>query len=228
MYFVFALCSYILWSPQIKDRFLGVCIICLYLDFVAMRVSTGTDTGGRRTCPRLLWTWSYKNGVLASSSQNLTVNYWNWNSHTIMTVFLEMLSDGLWVLVCRATTFAESSFGAHILWCCKTDFQLLQCSCETFSVPEACYGPHPFSGLCKMGTSLFFRIIQDCDERLWWRPSFISFRIMYKKSVLLECAAHQNKQMTEETAPLWSSGQSSWLQIRRPGFDSRHYQEKKQ
>jgi hypothetical protein len=27
--------------------------------------------------------------------------------------------------------------------------------------------------------------------------------------------------------PLWSSGQSCWLQIRRPGFDSRHYQEKK-
>jgi hypothetical protein len=27
--------------------------------------------------------------------------------------------------------------------------------------------------------------------------------------------------------PLWSSGQSSWLQIRRPGFESRHYQEKK-
>jgi hypothetical protein len=24
--------------------------------------------------------------------------------------------------------------------------------------------------------------------------------------------------------PLWSSGQSSWLQIRRRGFDSRHYQ----
>jgi hypothetical protein len=24
--------------------------------------------------------------------------------------------------------------------------------------------------------------------------------------------------------PLWSSGQSSWLQVRRPGFDSRHYQ----
>jgi hypothetical protein len=24
--------------------------------------------------------------------------------------------------------------------------------------------------------------------------------------------------------PLWSSGQSSWLQIRRPGFNSRHYQ----
>jgi hypothetical protein len=27
--------------------------------------------------------------------------------------------------------------------------------------------------------------------------------------------------------PLWPSGQSSWLQIRRPGFDSRHYQKKK-
>jgi hypothetical protein len=27
--------------------------------------------------------------------------------------------------------------------------------------------------------------------------------------------------------PLWSSGRSSWLQIRRPGFDSRHYQIKK-
>jgi hypothetical protein len=26
--------------------------------------------------------------------------------------------------------------------------------------------------------------------------------------------------------PLWSSGQSSWLQIRRRGFDSRHYQKK--
>jgi hypothetical protein len=27
--------------------------------------------------------------------------------------------------------------------------------------------------------------------------------------------------------PLWSSGHSSWLQIRRPGYDSRHYQKKK-
>jgi hypothetical protein len=29
------------------------------------------------------------------------------------------------------------------------------------------------------------------------------------------------------TPGLWSSGQSSWLQIRRPEFDSRHYQKKK-
>jgi hypothetical protein len=27
--------------------------------------------------------------------------------------------------------------------------------------------------------------------------------------------------------PLWFSGQSSWLQIQRPGFDFRHYQKKK-
>jgi hypothetical protein len=27
--------------------------------------------------------------------------------------------------------------------------------------------------------------------------------------------------------PLWSSDHSSWLQIRRPGFDFRHYQKKK-
>jgi hypothetical protein len=26
--------------------------------------------------------------------------------------------------------------------------------------------------------------------------------------------------------PQWSSDQSSWLQIRKPGFDSRHYQKK--
>jgi hypothetical protein len=29
-----------------------------------------------------------------------------------------------------------------------------------------------------------------------------------------------------EGPPLWSSGHSSWLQIQRPGFDSRHYQKK--
>jgi hypothetical protein len=30
-----------------------------------------------------------------------------------------------------------------------------------------------------------------------------------------------------EGPPLWSSGQSYWLQIRRPGFYSWHYEEKK-
>jgi hypothetical protein len=35
------------------------------------------------------------------------------------------------------------------------------------------------------------------------------------------------KMILNERPPLWSSGQSSWLQIRRTGFDSRHYQKKK-
>jgi hypothetical protein len=35
------------------------------------------------------------------------------------------------------------------------------------------------------------------------------------------------KVYTAQWPPLWSSGQSYWLQIRRPGFDSRHYQKKK-
>jgi hypothetical protein len=30
--------------------------------------------------------------------------------------------------------------------------------------------------------------------------------------------------LSSQRPPLWSSGQSSWLQIRRPGFDSRRYQ----
>jgi hypothetical protein len=33
--------------------------------------------------------------------------------------------------------------------------------------------------------------------------------------------------MPDKGPPLWSSGQSSWLQILRPGFDSRHCQKKK-
>jgi hypothetical protein len=32
--------------------------------------------------------------------------------------------------------------------------------------------------------------------------------------------------INQHRPPLWSSGQSSWLQIRRPGFDSRHYHKK--
>jgi hypothetical protein len=38
---------------------------------------------------------------------------------------------------------------------------------------------------------------------------------------------HYVMNMRRDGPPLWSSGQSSWLQIRRPGFDTRHYQKKK-
>jgi hypothetical protein len=48
---------------------------------------------------------------------------------------------------------------------------------------------------------------------------FLSFRISFLQSI------QTVKIITlYTTMPLWSSGQSSWLQIRRPGFDSRHYQ----
>jgi hypothetical protein len=40
--------------------------------------------------------------------------------------------------------------------------------------------------------------------------------INYENYFLVRCVAF--------LPPLWSTGQSSWLQIRRPGFDSRHYQ----
>jgi hypothetical protein len=33
--------------------------------------------------------------------------------------------------------------------------------------------------------------------------------------------------ISHEGPPLWSSGQTSWLKIRRTGFDSRHYLKKK-
>jgi hypothetical protein len=42
-----------------------------------------------------------------------------------------------------------------------------------------------------------------------------------------ESQKHFSQHNQCERPPLWSSGQSSCLQIRRPGFDSRHYQKNK-
>jgi hypothetical protein len=44
-------------------------------------------------------------------------------------------------------------------------------------------------------------------------------------SGILNCKKHTV--LVRPGPPLWSSSQSSWLQIRRPGFDSRHYEKKK-
>jgi hypothetical protein len=44
--------------------------------------------------------------------------------------------------------------------------------------------------------------------------------LMFSGEIVFICAG-------KKRPPLWSGGQSSWLQIRRPGFDSRHYQKKK-
>jgi hypothetical protein len=47
----------------------------------------------------------------------------------------------------------------------------------------------------------------------------VSFRASFYYSVIIA-------RILISGPSLWSSGQSSWLQIRRPGFDSRHYQKK--
>jgi hypothetical protein len=66
------------------------------------------------------------------------------------------------------------------------------------------------------------------------------FRALYMKtylSFLLEFKPFESENsyikvieyfeiLVSDGPPLWSSGQSSWLQIRRPRFDSRHYQKK--
>jgi hypothetical protein len=70
--------------------------------------------------------------------------------------------------------------------------------------------------VCRIRTMLLFFIVQKYLSRVFhtetWGICWYAFMwILYSKWL----------------PPLWSSGQSSWLQIRRPGFDSRHYQKKK-
>jgi hypothetical protein len=54
-------------------------------------------------------------------------------------------------------------------------------------------------------------IVQAYDGKFW---QFYQIQLYFHYSL-------------RQRPPLWSSGQSSWLQIRRSGFDSRHYQKKK-
>jgi hypothetical protein len=63
--------------------------------------------------------------------------------------------------------------------------------------------------------------VYNCIEyRISWKADSRSFSqeisLFYGFQILL--SYYPNR------PPLWSSGQSSWLHIRRPGFDSRHYQ----
>jgi hypothetical protein len=44
------------------------------------------------------------------------------------------------------------------------------------------------------------------------------------KGELKEDVMNEWRELCKNRPPLWSSSQSSWLQIQRPGFDSRHYQ----
>jgi hypothetical protein len=50
--------------------------------------------------------------------------------------------------------------------------------------------------------------------------NFMSYGILYE----LEVSSHMDRRVLLPRPPLWSSGQSSWLQIRKSGFDSRRYQ----
>jgi hypothetical protein len=52
------------------------------------------------------------------------------------------------------------------------------------------------------------------------------FRAPFGALNQLICPPNKIRLSQAKRPPLWSSGQSSWLQIRRPGFDSRHYQKK--
>jgi hypothetical protein len=51
-------------------------------------------------------------------------------------------------------------------------------------------------------------------------------RVILNKIRMLKSGKKKAKCYHVHGPPLWSSGQSSWLQIRRPGFDSRHYKKK--
>jgi hypothetical protein len=74
-----------------------------------------------------------------------------------------------------------------------------------------------------MGRPLSVRFVVAKNNFMWeqdwlYLPSFQD-KFIHKEIKLEEL-------ITVLWPPLWSGGQSSWLQIRRPGFDSRHYQKK--
>jgi hypothetical protein len=52
------------------------------------------------------------------------------------------------------------------------------------------------------------------------------YRLHQKSAESSNAANSLHTTNSTERPPLWFSGQSSWLQIRRPEFDSRHYQKK--
>jgi hypothetical protein len=64
---------------------------------------------------------------------------------------------------------------------------------------------------------------------LKWLHSLVNFAFHDTINTLLYSLYYQRNILLSilHWPPLWSSGQSSWLQIRRPGLDSRHYKKKK-
>jgi hypothetical protein len=57
----------------------------------------------------------------------------------------------------------------------------------------------------------------------WLRKSFKPYNLLILSYLGTECM-NQETEIKCLEPPLWSSGQSSWLQIQRSGFDPRHCQ----
>jgi hypothetical protein len=68
--------------------------------------------------------------------------------------------------------------------------------------------------------------VQKRTNSVCYTPSSQSFRICLVTSriLLLHSELYNKLRSWSSGPPLWSSGQSSWLQIQRSGFDSLRYQ----
>jgi hypothetical protein len=67
------------------------------------------------------------------------------------------------------------------------------------------------------------------DIQTIYRQLHVSLHVSHIRTACLTYRINSNLitlPITMRGPPLWYSGQSSWLQIQRPGFDSRHYQKK--
>jgi hypothetical protein len=79
------------------------------------------------------------------------------------------------------------------------------------------------------GTLRFHEMFRPGIEYCKSRGSFFSVSIQNNcvGTSSLKNRNHLTICMGHDWPHLWSSGQGSWLQIRRPGFDSRYYEKKK-
>jgi hypothetical protein len=72
------------------------------------------------------------------------------------------------------------------------------------------------------GQSVWRNVLHSC---FYWVPCRVDLSDFSLPIGLVQCPYFDSVNLLLRP-PLWSSGQSSWLQIRRPGFDSQHCQKK--